>query len=103
IDDTLPIWRAVGGPPASAIKAGRQGIPMMITTLGGPAMTFKESIEQYRLTAQENGFDHSPESLPVSTASLFYTADTTQDALKEFYPHLNVECHLSEAQVIQNN
>ena len=53
IDDTLPIWRAVGGPPASAIKAGRQGIPMMITTLGGPAMTFQDSIEQYRLAAKK--------------------------------------------------
>ncbi len=43
IDNTLPIWRAVGGPPASAIKAGKQGVPMMITTLGGPAMNFKGS------------------------------------------------------------
>ncbi|MGW7986989.1 LLM class flavin-dependent oxidoreductase [Staphylococcus shinii] len=90
IDDKLPIWRAVGGPAASAIKAGRQGIPMMITTLGGPAMTFKDSIDEYRLTAKERGFDTSPQSLPVSTASLFYTAETTQLALKEYYPHLNV-------------
>lgn len=90
IDDELPIWRAVGGPAASAIKAGRQGIPMMITTLGGPAMTFKDSIDEYRLTAKEHGFDTSAQSLPVSTASLFYTAETTQLALKEYYPHLNV-------------
>ncbi|PTE39811.1 LLM class flavin-dependent oxidoreductase [Staphylococcus equorum] len=90
IDNVLPIWRAVGGPAASAIKAGRQGIPMMITTLGGPAMTFKNSIDEYRLTAKEYGFDNSVEALPVSTASLFYTADTTQAALREFYPHINV-------------
>ncbi|MEB7674865.1 LLM class flavin-dependent oxidoreductase [Staphylococcus equorum] len=90
IDNVLPIWRAVGGPAASAIKAGRQGIPMMITTLGGPAMTFKNSIDEYRLTAKEYGFDNSAEALPVSTASLFYTADTTQAALREFYPHINV-------------
>lgn len=90
IDNVLPIWRAVGGPAASAIKAGRQGIPMMITTLGGPAMTFKNSIDEYRLTAKEYGFDNSAETLPVSTASLFYTADTTQAALREFYPHINV-------------
>src|SRR5699024_9786117 len=38
---SLPIWRAVGGPPASAIKAGAMGIPMTLTTLGGPAMNFK--------------------------------------------------------------
>ncbi|MDI7080353.1 LLM class flavin-dependent oxidoreductase, partial [Escherichia coli] len=48
IDNILPIWRAVGGPPASAIKAGKQGVPMMITTLGGPAMNFKGSIDAYR-------------------------------------------------------
>lgn len=90
VDNVLPIWRAVGGPAASAIKAGRQGIPMMITTLGGPAMTFKNSIDEYRLTAKEYGFDNSVEALPVSTASLFYTADTTQAALREFYPHINV-------------
>ena len=51
IDNTLPIWRAVGGPPASAIKAGKQGVPMMITTLGGPAMNFKGSIDAYRQAA----------------------------------------------------
>lgn len=90
VDNVLPIWRAVGGPAASAIKAGRQGIPMMITTLGGPAMAFKNAIDEYRLTAKAYGFDNSAEALPVSTASLFYTADTTQAALREFYPHINV-------------
>ena len=64
IDNTLPIWRAVGGPPASAIKAGKQGVPMMITTLGGPAMNFKGSIDAYRQAATEAGFDASPKSLP---------------------------------------
>lgn len=89
VDDNLPIWRAVGGPPASAIKAGRQGVPMMITTLGGPAMNFKDSVDQYRMTAEEAGFDTSPECLPVATASLFYTAETSQQAMREYYPHLN--------------
>ena len=27
---SMPIWRAVGGPPASAIKAGYAGVPMML-------------------------------------------------------------------------
>ena len=46
-NNNLPIWRAVGGPPASAIKAGRAGVPMMITTLGGPAINFKVSVDAY--------------------------------------------------------
>ena len=71
-NNNLPIWRAVGGPPASAIKAGRAGVPMMITTLGGPAINFKVSVDAYREAAQRSGFD--PASLPVATTSLFYTA-----------------------------
>ncbi|WP_054024812.1 LLM class flavin-dependent oxidoreductase [Bacillus sp. FJAT-28004] len=83
----MPIWRAVGGPPASAIKAGYVGVPMMLTTLGGPASNFKISVDAYREAAASSGFD--PAALPVATTSLFYTADTTQDALREYYPHLN--------------
>lgn len=90
IDDELPIWRAVGGPPASAIKAGRQGVPMNITTLGGPAAAFKYSIDIYRETAREHGFDTSKDVLPVATSSLLFAAETTQEALAGMYPHLNV-------------
>ncbi len=83
----LPIWRAVGGPPASAIKAGYAGVPMMLTTLGGPAVNFKVSVDAYREAAQRSGFD--PAALPIATTSLFYTAETSQDALREYYPHAN--------------
>lgn len=83
----LPIWRAVGGPPASAIKAGYRGIPMFLATLGGPATSFKYSIDVYRDAAARNG--HDPDKLPVSTAGLFYTAETTQQAQREYYPYIN--------------
>lgn len=87
LNGSLPIWRAVGGPPASAIKAGAMGIPMMLTTLGGPAMNFKPSVLAYRRMAEQNGFD--PNSLPIATTSLFYVADTEKEALKGMYPHIN--------------
>lgn len=83
----MPIWRAVGGPPASAIKAGYAGVPMMLTTLGGPAINFKGSVDAYREAAELHG--HDPAALPVATTSLFYTAETTQEALREYYPYLN--------------
>ncbi|WP_110933433.1 LLM class flavin-dependent oxidoreductase [Paenibacillus bouchesdurhonensis] len=83
----MPIWRAVGGPPASAIKAGYAGVPMMLTTLGGPAINFKISVDAYRDAAERSGFDAA--ALPIATTSLFYTAETTQDALREYYPHAN--------------
>lgn len=85
---SLPIWRAVGGPPASAIKAGAMGIPMMLTTLGGPAMNFKPSVLAYKQMAGQNG--HNPDKLPIGTTSLFYVAETEKEALQGMYPHLNV-------------
>lgn len=84
----LPIWRAVGGPPASAIKAGYAGVPMMLTTLGGPAINFKVAVDAYREASERSGFD--PAELPIATTSLFYTAENSQDALREYYPHLNI-------------
>lgn len=87
LEGKLPIWRAVGGPPASAVKAGRAGVPMFLAGLGGPATSFKYSIDAYREAARQNGFD--PAELPVSTAGFFYTAETTQQAQREAYPHVN--------------
>ncbi|RDW19437.1 LLM class flavin-dependent oxidoreductase [Oceanobacillus arenosus] len=84
---SLPIWRAVGGPPASAIKAGYAGVPMFLANLGGPATSFKFSVDAYREAARQNGFD--PSELPISTAGFFYVAETTQQAQKEVYPHVN--------------
>ncbi|TWT01921.1 LLM class flavin-dependent oxidoreductase [Planomicrobium sp. CPCC 101079] len=84
---SLPIWRAVGGHPASAIKAGHAGVPMMLATLGGPAESFKHSIDAFREAARENGFN--PADLPVATAGFFHVAETTQQAFEEIHPHVD--------------
>ncbi|RTR27850.1 LLM class flavin-dependent oxidoreductase [Robertmurraya yapensis] len=84
---SLPIWRAVGGSPASAIKAGYAGVPMMMAHLGGPVSVFKRTIDAYRAALQSRGFD--PAEFPVATAGFFYAAETSQQALREMYPHIN--------------
>ncbi|MEK4566827.1 LLM class flavin-dependent oxidoreductase [Alkalihalobacillus sp. FSL R5-0424] len=83
----LPIWRAVGGTPTSAIKAGYAGVPMFLAHLGGPVEAFKRTVDAYRMAATEGG--HDPAELPVSTAGFFYAAETTQQAIDEYYPHIN--------------
>jgi alkanesulfonate monooxygenase SsuD/methylene tetrahydromethanopterin reductase-like flavin-dependent oxidoreductase (luciferase family) len=83
----LPIWRAVGGPPGSAVRAGYQGVPMFLATLGGPATSFKYSMDVYRQTLEEQG--HNPDEFPVATAGFFYTAETTQEAQRQYYPFIN--------------
>lgn len=59
---------------------------MYLATLGGTASTFKISIDAYRDALSEAG--HNPEEYPVATAGFFYTAETTQQALKEAFPHI---------------
>nr|WP_285863096.1 LLM class flavin-dependent oxidoreductase [Lederbergia lenta] len=93
---SLPIWRAVGGTPASAMKAGYAGVPMMLATLGGPASIFKNTIDAYRDTAISNGFD--PAILPVGTTGFFYAAETTQEAMREMYPYINEGMILTNGQ-----
>lgn len=83
----LPIWRAVGGSPASAIKAGTAGVPMMLATLSGPSSLFKSAVDVYRQAAKQAGHDDA--ALPVATTSMLYAAENSQDAQKEFYPHLD--------------
>lgn len=92
-EGSMPIWRAVGGHPASAIKAGHAGVPMFLATLGGPASSFKRSIDAYRDAAKSSGFD--PAELPVATAGFFYAAETTQQAQNEYYPYINEGMKLS--------
>lgn len=85
VEGSLPIWRAVGGAPASAIKAGLQGVPMYLAHLGGPASSFKVSVDAYRTALKQAG--HDPKDFPVATAGGFYVAETTQQAMQEAYPY----------------
>lgn len=87
LNGSLPIWRAVGGSPASAIKAGYAGVPMFMAHLGGPVSVFKRTVDAYREAAQQAG--HDSEQLPVATAGFFYAAETSQQALRDMYPHIN--------------
>lgn len=87
LNGRLPIWRAVGGAPASAIKAGMAGAPMVMAHLAGPVSAFTQTIESYRSAAAASGFD--PATLPVANAGFLYVAENSQQALREFYPHVN--------------
>lgn len=87
VNGSMPIWRAVGGTPASAMKAGYAGVPMFMAHLGGAASQFKRTVDSYREAARAGG--HNPEELPIATAGFFYAAENSQQALKELYPHIN--------------
>src|SRR5699024_4885288 len=52
-----------------------------------PAINFKHSVDAYREAAEQSGFD--PKTLPIGTTSLFYVAESTKEALRGMYPHIN--------------
>lgn len=87
VQNKLPIWRAVGGAPASAIKAGMQGVPMYLAGLGGPMITYKRTIDAYRDALSHSG--HNPEEYPVALAGFLLIAEDSQKALRQYYPSIN--------------
>ena len=84
VQKTLPIWIAVGGTPASVVRAGRLGLPLYLAILGQPER-FVELAELYRRSADVAGVER--ETLRVGVTSHFYVEETSQGARETFYPH----------------
>ncbi len=78
----LPVWVAVGGTPASVVRAGTLGLPMALAIIGGEPARFAPFVNLYRHALQSSGH----EALPVGINSIGYIADTTQDARDDFFP-----------------
>lgn len=84
VQDTLPVWIAVGGTPASVVRAGRLGLPMYLAILGQP-QRFVPLADLYRRTAGSAG--HDPAALTLGVTSHVHVARTSQQARDEFYPY----------------
>jgi alkanesulfonate monooxygenase SsuD/methylene tetrahydromethanopterin reductase-like flavin-dependent oxidoreductase (luciferase family) len=84
VQDSLPIWVAVGGTPESVVRAASLGLPMALAIIGGSPERFVSFADLYRESARNAG--HDPASLPLSINSHGYIADTTQQAMDEAYP-----------------
>ena len=84
VQKTLPIWLGVGGTPESFVRAGQLGLPLMVAIIGGETHRFRPLIDLYRQAGKKAGF--KPEQLSVGLHSLGYVADTTKEALDDYYP-----------------
>jgi len=114
IQDPLPVWIAVGGTPASVVRAGALGLPLMIAIIGGAPARFAPLVELYRRAVTEShSGSGAPTEAPLETGapanahagtdapsagtsthagpavginSHMYVAATSQQAANEFYP-----------------
>lgn len=80
----IPVWLAVGGTPASAIRAGKLGLPMAVAIIGGFPERFVSFVNLYKETMQKSG--HGAEKIQIGINSLGYIADTSQQAADEYFP-----------------
>ena len=84
LQNPLPIWLGVGGTPQSFARAGALGLPLMVAIIGGETHRFRPLIDLYREAGKRAGF--APEQLKVGLHSLGYIANTTQEAINDYYP-----------------
>jgi probable LLM family oxidoreductase len=80
----LPIWLGVGGTPASFVRAGTLGLPLMVAVIGGETHRFRPLIDLYREAGAQAG--HPPEKLKVGLHSLGFVGNTTEEAVNDYYP-----------------
>ncbi|MFI0968294.1 LLM class flavin-dependent oxidoreductase [Streptomyces sp. NPDC021080] len=83
--DTLPLWLGVGGTPASAERAARLGLPMVLGLIGGDIRRARPLTEHYRTVGEAAG--HIPEGLRLGVTSHFYVGKTSQSARRDLYPY----------------
>lgn len=84
LQKSLPIWIGVGGTPESFARAGLLGLPLMVAIIGGQTPSFKPLIDLYREAGKRAG--HLPHQLKVGIHSLGYVAESTQEAVDDFFP-----------------
>ena len=84
LQKSLPIWIGVGGTPESFVRAGMLGLPLMVAIIGGETHRFRPLIDLYREAGREAGY--LPDQLKVGVHSLGYVAESTQEAVDDFFP-----------------
>lgn len=80
----FPIWLGVGGTPESFVRAGSLGLPLMVAVIGGETERFRPLVDLYREAGRKAGY--SPEQLKVGLHSPGYVAETSEQAITDYYP-----------------
>jgi len=80
----IPISVAVGGTPASVIRAAKYGLPLFLAIIGGEPLRFKSLIDLYKKHYLKNG--HKEEDMFISVHSHGYIADDYKEAVDDYYP-----------------
>ena len=81
LQEKLPVWVGVGGTPASFVRAGELGLPLMVAVIGGETHRFRPLVDLYYEAAEKAGHDKS--SLKVGLHSLGFVANSKEEAIEK--------------------
>ena len=84
LQSKLPIWIAIGGTPASVLRAATLGLPLTIAIIGGTPQQFVPHTKYYRDEFAKAG--HDINTLQLCINSHAYIADDSTKAADEFFP-----------------
>ena len=85
LDEDIPVWIAAGGTPASAVRAAKLKLPLMLAIIGGRPDQFVPFINLYKQTALENGV--APEDLQVGINNHVYVGENDEEIADLFFPY----------------
>jgi probable LLM family oxidoreductase len=81
----IPVWIAVGGTPASAVRAAKLGLPLTLAIIGGMPEQFVPFIQLYKDTWKKSG--HEANALQLGINNHVFIGEDSQTAADVFYPH----------------
>ncbi|MGN6189649.1 MAG: LLM class flavin-dependent oxidoreductase [Conexibacter sp.] len=84
LQQPLPVWIGVGGTPASVVRAGLLGLPLVIAIIGGEPARFVQFADLYREALRRGG--HDAEGARLAINSHAHVADDAQQAADEMFP-----------------
>jgi len=80
----IPIAVAVGGTPASVIRAATKGLPLFLAIIGGEPIRFKALVDLYKKHYFAHGYKE--EDMFISVHSHGYIDDDYDKAVEDYYP-----------------
>lgn len=84
--EPLTISVAVGGTPASVIRAAKYGLPLFLAIIGGNPYAFKGYVDLYKKHYIANG--HNPDDMFISVHSHGYIHEDHHTAVEDYFPSM---------------
>lgn len=85
VEGSMPVWLAAGGTPASAIRAAKLELPLMLAIIGGMPDQFTRFINLYKSSAMQLG--KKEEDIQVGINNHVFIGDDSKATADTFFPY----------------